>query len=170
MIEASDEDDDGYSPRAADTPSSTSTRSSNPSLIFDAHAELNSVEIPSRATEHVMTIFAYNVEKVVKVLHLPTFETSVCSRGAYLGHSSNSVAFLALKSAAFYASFCSSSEEQCLSYFGEKKETLVDRWQTATEHFLRKADMTRNHNIVILQAIILYTVCIMMAVSYYRPI
>lgn len=78
----------------------------------------------------------------------------------YLGFPTRSFAFKALKSAVFYATLCSMTDVQSLETFGEEKEKLRELWCTETEHWLRAADMTRNHNIVIIQALILYGVCL----------
>jgi len=106
----------------------------------------------------IIKVYSCNVDPVMKILHLPAFRQSVESGSMYLDCQTNGALFRALRSSTFYITFCSITEAICLDRFGETKEVLRFRWQSITEHWLRKADITESHHIVLLQALILYIV------------
>jgi len=117
-------------------------------------------DIPPEAVSTIIGMYSYNVDPVMKLLHLPTFRQSLESGSTYLDCQANCAIFRALRSATFYVTFCSMTEASCLEYFGETKEVLRFRWQSIAEHWLRKADITESHHIVLLQALLLYIVSI----------
>lgn len=130
-------------------------------LTFGTHEEAAPIDkLTAQAVSEILDLFKYRIDSVLRVVHVPTFRSSVKTGCHYLGYPARGSAFQALKSAVFYATFCSMNDAQCLSMFAERKETLQERWRMATEYWLRKEDVTNNHNIVNLQALLFYVVSI----------
>lgn len=154
MLETHDEDDE-----VEDSPSqSDETKHFQDSpLSFDTYDETTE-GLSSQVISKLLDLFSYRVDPVMKTVHMPTFRSSIETGSDYIGYPANSSSFRALRSAAFYAVFCSLNDGKCMEYFQEQKAALRERWRMSTEHWLRTADLTNDHNIVIIQALIYYIV------------
>lgn len=162
MLETNDDDDDDVEPSNQHNPSSSDGQSASTESPFDyiRVEDLPCIDLPPQTMRRLLSIYSCNVDQVMKVVHFPTLRRCIEDGGMYLGYSVESHAFGALRSAFSYISVVSLDARKCLDYLGEHKAKLVERWQSHTEIWLRKADMVNNHNIVVLQAMILYAVCI----------
>lgn len=162
VLETNDDDDDEVDSSSTNLSDSRDeiVISTNSPFYFDTHKESIADTLPSQAVSKVLSIYRTSVDAVSKCTHYPTLQSSIETGSLYLGYPTRSFAFKALKSAVFYVTLCSMTDEQSLENFGEEKEKLRELWRPETEHWLRAADMTRNHNIVIIQALILYVVCL----------
>ncbi|THX49848.1 hypothetical protein D6D06_08326 [Aureobasidium pullulans] len=104
----------------------------------------------------IMDHYALNVDPVLKILHLPTFRSSLSLRTHYLGKHAESKSFKALESAVVYITVTSMTESECLKSVGQQKSAVLRIRQEHTEKSIREANLCENHDIVGLQALILY--------------
>ncbi|KAI5194528.1 hypothetical protein AUEXF2481DRAFT_576178 [Aureobasidium subglaciale EXF-2481] len=108
----------------------------------------------------LLDVYTYRVDPVLKLIHLPTFKSALENGTHYLGKSDDNDSCGALRSAVVYAAICSLSDSDCLEFFGQDKSLLSGLWQETTAHHIRQVDIHKNHNIVALQALIIYVAAI----------
>lgn len=162
VLETNDDDDDEVDSGSTNLPDSREeiVISTNSPFYFDTHKESIADTLPSETLSKVLSMYKTSVDAVSKCTHYSTLQSSIETESSYLGYTTRSFAFKALKSAVVYVTLCSMTDVQSLETFGEEKGKLRELWRPETEHWLRAADMTRNHNIVVIQALILYVVCL----------
>ncbi|KAF9690555.1 hypothetical protein EKO04_011300 [Ascochyta lentis] len=153
LIEPSDDEED------ANSPDSSEQAGQHQGYIFG----LSSTNVDMRAlhpTPEVARQFwgAYkeSVEPLVKVLHVPTFETTfedALAQPETVGKGLESLLF-----AIYYGAVTSTAPEDCLETWGEDKPSLLNRYRFALEQALARANFLYCDEIVILQAFIIFLI------------
>ncbi|KAI5250278.1 hypothetical protein E4T43_00022 [Aureobasidium subglaciale] len=108
----------------------------------------------------LLDVYTDRVDPVLKLIHLPTFTSALENGTHYLGKFQGNESFEALRSAIVYAAICSLSGSDCLEAVGHDKSLLSDLWQGTTAQHIRQVDIHKNHNIVVLQALIIYVAAV----------
>jgi hypothetical protein len=102
--------------------------------------------------------FKENVDPLVKVLHIPTFEWTIQEAASNLANLPR--ALEALLFTIYYGAVTSLSGEDCLARFGEGKPVLLARYRFAIEQALARANFLITEEIVVLQALVLFLMCL----------
>ena len=102
--------------------------------------------------------FKENVDPLVKVLHVPTFERTIATAASNLAGLPRGLE--ALLFAIYYGAVTSSSSEDCLAQFGEAKPVLLARYRFAIEQALARANFLITEEIIVLQAMVLFLMCL----------
>lgn len=168
-MESRDEDDDAVdtsSPSDIVPGDGKSTPGSSTLLFCGAPNEPPPETLTAQSLRELLGVFRHNVGLVMRMVHLPSFERTLMTGCPYAGFAANSSSFEALRAAAFYISFCSLSDTECMTRFGGQKGKLLEHWRARAEFLIRKADLTINHDIVLLQALIFYVVCIGSSIAH----
>jgi hypothetical protein len=102
--------------------------------------------------------FKENVDPLVKVLHIPTFDRTIIEASSNLSNLPR--ALEALLFTIYYGAVTSLSGEDCLARFGEGKPVLLARYRFAIEQALARANFLITEEIVVLQALVLFLMCL----------
>jgi hypothetical protein len=102
--------------------------------------------------------FKENVDPLVKVLHIPTFDRTIREAASNLANLPR--ALEALLFTIYYGAVTSLSGEDCLARFGEGKPVLLARYRFAIEQALARANFLITEEIVVLQALVLFLMCL----------
>jgi hypothetical protein len=102
--------------------------------------------------------FKENVDPLVKVLHIPTFDRTIIEAASNLANLPR--ALEALLFTIYYGAVTSLSGEDCLARFGEGKPVLLARYRFAIEQALARANFLITEEIVVLQALVLFLMCL----------
>jgi len=102
--------------------------------------------------------FKENVDPLVKVLHIPTFDRTIMEAASNLANLPR--ALEALLFTIYYGAVTSLSGEDCLARFGEGKPVLLARYRFAIEQALARANFLITEEIVVLQALVLFLMCL----------
>lgn len=102
--------------------------------------------------------FKENVDPLVKVLHIPTFDRTIMEASSNLANLPR--ALEALMFTIYYGAVTSLSGEDCLARFGEGKPVLLARYRFAIEQALARANFLITEQIVVLQALVLFLMCL----------
>ena len=66
----------------------------------------------------------------------------------------------ALMFAMYFAAITSLAPDECMIQFGENKEDLLKRYRFGTEQALVQAELLNSMEMVTLQALVIYLVCV----------
>jgi hypothetical protein len=102
--------------------------------------------------------FKENVDPLVKVLHVPTFERTIAASASNLANLPRGLE--ALLFTIYYGAVTSLSGEDCLAQFGESKPVLLARYRFAIEQALARANFLITEEIIVLQALVLFLMCL----------
>ncbi|KAM0720277.1 hypothetical protein Q7P37_004413 [Cladosporium fusiforme] len=102
--------------------------------------------------------FKENVDPLVKVLHIPTFERTIQEAASNLANLPRGLE--ALLFSIYYGAVTSLSSEDCLAKFGETKPVLLARYRFAIEQALARANYLITEEIIVLQALVLFLMCL----------
>jgi hypothetical protein len=111
--------------------------------------------------DHVIKLwqtFLENVNPLTKILHVPTFHKVILDTSADLQKVSRSTE--ALMFAIYSCTVVSMSDDECKESIGEPKARLLVRWRCACQQALMSAGLLHSSDLVVLQAFVLYLVCI----------
>ena len=98
------------------------------------------------------------VDPLVKVLHIPTIESTILSASSHLSNLSKG--FEALLFAIYYGATTSLNPADCLSQFGEERSVLLSRYRFAIEQALARANFLTTEEIIVLQAFVIFLICL----------
>lgn len=101
-------------------------------------------------------IFVDQVDPVIRMLHKPTMQALVIKAKDHVIEMSKPNE--ALLFAIYFASITSMNEKQCRDAFQEGKVSLLRRYRFAVEHGLARAEFLSSHNLVTLQALVIFLV------------
>lgn len=122
---------------------------------------------PSQALVHTLCdIFAYNVDRVIKILHMPSIRQYMQEGGPYLDYSPGTPSVEALSFAIYHAAVTSISEVECRQQLGQAKSVLLAKYRFATEVSLANADMVNTDDITTLQALVILIVSFSIVSSF----
>lgn len=159
MIEdVSSEEDDAETPESNSTPGRFFVPDLS-TLILEAGAPVMSLLALHPQPVHIFMLwqaFRDNVDPLTKLFHAPTVQQSILEASADLENISKATE--ALMFSIYCIATVSLTESECQTKFGEARETLLARCQTGAVQALRRADLLKTSDIVILQAFILFLV------------
>lgn len=102
--------------------------------------------------------FKENVDPLVKVLHIPTFEHTIQGAASNLQNLPRGLE--ALLFTIYYGAVTSLSGDDCEDKFGEAKSVLLARYRFAIEQALARANFLITEEIIVLQALVLFLMCL----------
>ena len=124
------------------------------SLMLD----LSSLHPTPDQVSSLWTFFANKVDIRFKILHKPTTQQLVL--GAANQPNSVDKNIEPLLFSIYYASIANMSEDDCQTYLDESRDSLLTKYRFGTEQALTRAEFLVSAEVVILQALVLFTVSI----------
>ena len=103
-------------------------------------------------------VYKQRVDPLVKVLHIPTLESTVLTAASHLANLAKG--FEALLFAIYYGATTSLTTSECLEMFGEEREVLLTRYRFAIEQSLGRANFLTTEEIVVVQAFVIFLICL----------
>lgn len=101
-------------------------------------------------------IYKENVDPLVKVLHIPSFEPVYIDAVAHPEKVSKPLE--ALLFAIYYGAVTSSTPEDCMQTWGEDRQALLERYRFGLEQGLARANFLFCDEIIILQAFVVFLI------------
>jgi hypothetical protein len=153
LIEPSDDEDDVQSPE------SSNAASSHQGFIFgysSTNVDMQALHPPEQQAREFWEVFKENVDTLMKVLHIPTFEPVFFNAIAHLDTCSRGLE--ALLFVIYYGAVTSTTAEDCLERWGEDRTTLLSRYRVGLEQGLARANFLYCDEIVVLQAFVTFLV------------
>jgi hypothetical protein len=150
LIEPSDDEQETYdSPR--------SSLSQHPSFMFGYSSSavdmLSLHPHPEKVLEY-WTIYKENVDPLVKVLHLPSFEPTVLDAFTHLDRVPKGLECFLFT--IYYGAVTSLSNEDCIQRWGEERDALLARYRFGLEQGLARANFLYADEMIILQAFLVF--------------
>lgn len=103
------------------------------------------------------TIYMYQVDPILKILHRPTLERHLMGGEPYLGYQEEGHASVAaLDTAVLYLAVNSMQDEQCQSLLERDRAELLVATRQACEAALEKAGLLTTRDMTVLQAFVIY--------------
>ena len=130
-------------------------------LFGDSSSAFNPIvtEAPAESSIYaLLSIYLQRVDPIFKVMHTPTLRTAILSKRSNSSDLSDDPKSGALRFAVYFAAVCSLEETECLDRFKEDKSDLSSRFRRATELMLFRANLQKNRDITVLQALVIYLV------------
>ncbi|KAF1935547.1 hypothetical protein EJ02DRAFT_123545 [Clathrospora elynae] len=153
LIEPSDDEEDAHSPE------SSNMSSQHQGFIFGYSSSNVDMQI-LRPTEHqarqFWDIYKENVDPLVKVLHIPTFEPTFFEAVSHVDRVPKGLE--ALLFAIYYGAVTSTTSEDCLERWSEDRITLLSRYRFGLEQALARANFLYCDEIVILHAFVIFLI------------
>ncbi|KAL2016646.1 hypothetical protein VTK56DRAFT_3226 [Thermocarpiscus australiensis] len=103
-------------------------------------------------------IYINNVNPLLKITHTPTLQAQIISAGANTAKISKPLE--ALMFAIYFSAITSMTEEEVQSTFAEDRAVLLGKYHTATQQALVNAGFMRSNELMVLQALFLYLLCV----------
>lgn len=152
LIDPSDDEEDAQSPVTPDV-------SQNSGFIFgygSTNVDMQILHPPDQQARQLWEVYKENVDPLVKVLHIPTFETTFQQAISKLTRISKTLEPLFF--AIYYGAVTSTTPEECLGRWGEERTAMLDRYRFGIEQGLARTNFLYCENIVVLQAFVIYLV------------
>jgi hypothetical protein len=102
--------------------------------------------------------FLNNVDPIIKILHVPTVQVTICTAINNPGDTEND--FNALLFAIYFAATTSLSPADAVNLFGQDRSTTLARFKQGLEHSLAGANILDSPSLRSLQAMTIYIVSI----------
>ena len=103
-------------------------------------------------------IFKTNVDPVIKLLHIPTYERLVSQATLDLDHVSKP--FEILMFTIYFAAVTTLSTDDCILKLGLEKQAALRKYRFAVEQALSRAGFLNTQELVILQSMLLFLTCV----------
>ncbi|KAL8674866.1 MAG: hypothetical protein Q9168_000752 [Polycauliona sp. 1 TL-2023] len=110
--------------------------------------------------EKMCNIYLTNVDPINRILHKPTLRKFITGAKDHLDTMPGGSKMQALMFAMYFAAITSLTPEECTKEFGEQKTELLARYRYGTEQALVQADILNSMEMVTLQALVIYLICI----------
>ncbi|KAI4263155.1 MAG: hypothetical protein L6R42_001695 [Xanthoria sp. 1 TBL-2021] len=110
--------------------------------------------------ENMCNIYLMNVDPINRILHKPTLRKFITGAKDHLDTMPGGSKMQALMFAMYFAAITSLTPEECMKDFGEQKTELLARYRYGTEQALVQADILNSMEMVTLQALVIYLICI----------
>ncbi|KAL8769399.1 MAG: hypothetical protein Q9209_004627 [Squamulea sp. 1 TL-2023] len=110
--------------------------------------------------ETMCTMYVVNIDPLNRILHKPTLRKFITGAKDHLDTMPGGSKMQALMFAMYFAAITSSTAEECMASFGEERNQLLARYRFGTEQALVHADMLNSMEMVTLQALVIYLICI----------
>ncbi|OJK03025.1 hypothetical protein ASPACDRAFT_23646 [Aspergillus aculeatus ATCC 16872] len=125
-----------------------------PLVMSSAPPSVTSVHPPAVKIFQLWQIFINNVDPLIKILHVPTFQAQVVGAGADTTKISKPLE--ALMFGIYSMSILSLADEEAHRMFDESKAVLLNKYRRTTQQALVNADFMRSSELMVLQAYLLY--------------
>jgi hypothetical protein len=153
LIEPSDDEDDAHSPES----SNYSTQ--HQGFVFgysSTNVDMQVLHPGEHQARQFWYTFKENVDPLVKVLHVPTFEPVFFEAVAHTDKVGKGLETLLF--AIYYGAVTSTTKEDCLERWGEDRTTLLHRYRFGLEQALARANFLYCDETVILQAFVIFLI------------
>lgn len=148
-----------------DYPSPSSGRSlglsNHQEFIFGYSSQMVETLTLHPSPEHIPVywlLYKENVDPLVKVLHVPTFQATVLEARDRLHKIPK--ALDAMLFSIYYAAITSLTLEECKSRFGQEKKELLKKYRFAVEQALARANFMTTEELLVLQALVVFLMCL----------
>ena len=155
LDDPTDEDDDYPSP------GSELSAVNHQSFIFGYSATMITLRILHPPSKQVMTywdIFKANVDPLTKLIHKNNFEKVMLEASENLDHLSKATEVLMFS--IYYAAVTTLNPDECQSILQLDKDIALKRYRFGVEQALAKADFLGTLELQVVQAFILFLVCV----------
>ncbi|KAF2848547.1 hypothetical protein T440DRAFT_167951 [Plenodomus tracheiphilus IPT5] len=152
LIEPSDDEDDAQSPDSSST-------SQYPGFMFgysSTNVDMQQLHPPEHQARQFWEVYKENVDPLVKVLHIPTFEPTFDKAASQLHKVSKGLEPLLF--VIYYGAVTSTTPEECREKWGEERDALLSRYRFGIEQGLARANFLYCEEIVVLQAIVVFLI------------
>ncbi|KAL8693188.1 MAG: hypothetical protein Q9218_001932 [Villophora microphyllina] len=122
--------------------------------------DLRSLHPSPAQIETLFALYMTNVDPMNKILHKPTLRKFVSGAKDHIETMPGVSKMQALMFAVYYAAITSLTPDECITRFGEHKQQLLDRYRYGTEQALIQANLLVSMEMVPLQALVIYLICI----------
>lgn len=128
----------------------------------DWHLTLGYVPLyRNRATvRSLCEVYLRQVDPIIKILHRPSLSRWMIADERYLRYPEVHPTIHALEIAVCYAAVNSMSEVQCRTLLATTRSTALTDCREACEHAIGRTDLLTTRDITVLQAFVLYLVCL----------
>ncbi|KAI9848572.1 MAG: hypothetical protein M1837_007241 [Sclerophora amabilis] len=157
LSETAEEDEDVTSPESGTSPGA----GAHNDFIFNFSSlapSLRSLHPNPGQIDFLWGVFVTNVDPMIKILHKPTMEKALQEAKDNLDGVSRGME--AMMFAIYLAALTSISAEECRAATGESQETAIARYRFATEQALARASFLTTHEMITLQAFVIFLVVI----------
>ncbi|KAJ5543353.1 hypothetical protein N7535_005781 [Penicillium sp. DV-2018c] len=151
---SSSEEDDADSPESAQS-------GSHDGFLFGFYSlsqSLREFHPPMHKVPVLWEIYRENVAPLITIVHRPTARkifTQAAQRPDALDKNTEALVF-----SMYFCSVVSMKPDDCLFHFGEDRAAAVKRYRFATEQALARAGLLNTQSLVLLQAAVLFLVCV----------
>jgi hypothetical protein len=159
LNQSSDEEDDDLESTSA--LSQQHEPSNHHGFIFGAsshNVDLLSLHPQPGQIKLYWEIFKDRVDPLVKVLHIPTTESTIIAASSSL--TTLPRGFECLLFAIYYCAATSLSGRDCLNQLGEDRTILLTRYRFGIEQALARANFLTTEEVAVLQAFVLFLICL----------
>jgi hypothetical protein len=153
LHEPSDEEDE---PNGTDSPTHSSQHSGFVFGYSSMSVDMRALHPVEQQARQFWYTFKENVDPLIKVLHVPTFEPIFLDTVAHLDKVGKGIESLLF--AIYYGAVTSTTTEECFERWGEDRSTLLKRYRFGLEQALARANFLYCDEIVILQAFVIFLV------------
>jgi hypothetical protein len=162
-----EEDDDDLSSSVEDeadhsSPMTANSAATHQGFVFglssSSAVEMAILHPPAEHVPIYWDLFKENVDPVIKLLHVPSREPEILQSAAHLGALSRPMECVMFS--IYYSAITSTPPGECKYRFGESKEDLLARYRFGMEQSLARADFLRTDSVFVLQAFIIFLVCL----------
>jgi hypothetical protein len=153
LIEPSDDEDD------VQIPDPSNEDMGHQGFIFgysSISVDMQALHPPEQQARQFWEVYKENVDALVKILHIPTFEPVYLNAVAHPDKCSRGLE--AMLFAIYYGAVTSTTPEECLERWGEDRGTLLCRYRVGLEQGLARANFLYCDEIVVLQAFVTFLV------------
>ncbi|KAF2198247.1 hypothetical protein GQ43DRAFT_483469 [Delitschia confertaspora ATCC 74209] len=150
-----DEADDHSSPET----DFGSIRSNHQSFMFGYSSlivDMMPLHPPTERALEYWAVYKENVDALVKILHVPTFEPIFLEALKYPERISKGLESLLF--AIYYGAVTSTLPEECLQRWGEERSLLLEKYRFALEQTLARANFLHCDEIVVLKAFLIFLI------------
>ncbi|KAE8442920.1 hypothetical protein EG329_002524 [Mollisiaceae sp. DMI_Dod_QoI] len=133
----------------------------NDHILFGSGMEPKNLTLLHPDPVHIFRlwhVYLDNVNPLFKITHSPTVQQQIIEASSNLGDVTP--AFEALMFAIYCSATLSMTEEECVSIFGEDRDTLILRYRNGCQQALINASFLRTSDLQVLTALFLYLLSI----------
>lgn len=129
-----------------------------PFVVGGSVISVTNMHPPPIQTFQLWQIYLNNVNPLLKITHTPTLQADLISASAAPNKIQRPME--ALMFAIYFAAITSMTDEEVQSTFGDDKAVLLGKYHQATQQALVNAGFMRTTDLMVLQALFLYLLCV----------
>ncbi|KAF1916640.1 fungal-specific transcription factor domain-containing protein [Ampelomyces quisqualis] len=164
LIQPSDDDDDGddgddNGDADLQPPASSRYASQHQGFVFgysSTDVDLHALHPCEQHARDFWATYKENVDPLVKVLHVPTFEPAFLDAVSHVGNVPKGLECLLF--AIYYGAVTSTTPEECLERWADDRSSLLGKYRFALEQALARANFLHCDEMVILQAFVVFLI------------